>query len=527
VLTEVAMYTTERILDEIRWERGSLVNGRVEEADFYEQVWDAFNRYVTATIEQKRTLDVPNFCKIGWRIEQHQSKVKRRPHFQLADSFVHIHQLDATHHSTLPDSQLISVEEFNFSKAAIKYSRSLTKSNLFIGLRTIVHRIGEACTRHEVRINFEIGQMLCKERSVCFSFVGDVFRQEGLDVPKNAADVSTYKPSRTFCAPSAEALTLNVRGTSSCGASAVAASVGGVEDRRHVAFRSEPDVESSALEYESKASDCLEGADAISCAAASELSTKESVLQSAIKRHLEEVNASVEKAMHAKEQWDRYADLCESHEKDTDDSRRKFAMEHQEEVKRQLQELETKRRAAREHAVMQASQHDFPQFIEQPTPNVREYMRQRKRHLRDDLHQQVYDKHRVEGSAKQLEREMEKKQQEYIRTEAKQRLEEEASKKALERKILLDSWNRSIRLKQAQKCIESHHMTRASQTELDDVVGDIRAIVPALPLQEPKGGSQGSGHSSRPPTGSVRRMPIGAAASLALQRNRGGSHSAR
>merc|ERR1711865_511264 len=97
----------------------------------------------------------------------------------------------------------------------------------------------------------------------------------------------------------------------------------------------------------------------------------------------------------------------------------------------------------------------------------------------------------------------------------------------VERRILEESWERSIRLKQAQKVIDMYHMAPAKNEVLSDfssITAGIRKNIPGLALSELRPGSglasseqrpaTGSNLSSRPPTGSARRVPLlGAAAS--------------
>ena len=48
----------------------------------------------------------------------------------------------------------------DYSKAAIRYSQGLTKASMFMGLRAMAHRIGLACARHQMSIDFEVGRLI-------------------------------------------------------------------------------------------------------------------------------------------------------------------------------------------------------------------------------------------------------------------------------------------------------------------------------------------------------------------------------
>merc|ERR1740130_2039414 len=71
------------------------------------------------------------------------------------------------------DRELSPFEDFNFSKAAIKYSGSLTKDQVFTGLRALVQQLGEAASNgQEIDLDFgSIGRLLVRaqEPRFCFS----------------------------------------------------------------------------------------------------------------------------------------------------------------------------------------------------------------------------------------------------------------------------------------------------------------------------------------------------------------------
>jgi len=493
------MYTVDRLLDDVLLEKGALKRGQPAEKGHYQQVWDAFNRYITATLDRRQTLEVPNFCKIGWRVEECLGKVKHRPHFQLAESFVRVHQLDANRQTTIPDSQLTQIEDFNYSKAAIKYSQGLTKAHMFAGLRAIVHKIGEACSRQKTSIEFEMGQLLCSERIAHFAFVGDLYQQEGLEVPKSALADMNYHPSCTFAPATAEGLSLAVRGRRSSEVSARTPSVASSQaSSRHVGFvrsREHPQ----------------EDADATSTCTTSECSAKARVRQDHLERHLEDVQADAEEAMAKHTREGHFRKECENFEGALANSRRAFYADHKEELRRQMQQKEEKRQEGRQNAIAQSSQHDFPSFREDPpTSDVREYMHERKHFLREDLDEQVSLKRSQKDVANQKDKTLTAREVECNKLEVQRQKDEQAAKKERERSILAEAWDRSIRLKLVEKAIAVHHMTSARK-ETPNFTAALRSI-PALALPQQRLHT-GSSLSSR-------RAPLGAAASLALHRDR-------
>ena len=92
-----------------------------------------------------------------------------RPIFIVSDSFVKENNVQRPKTRFAPI--LSKTEEINYSKLAIKFSKSLTKDMIFSGLRDIFHKIGEYVKRsYEFSIEFSFGTLLSKERRIRFDF---------------------------------------------------------------------------------------------------------------------------------------------------------------------------------------------------------------------------------------------------------------------------------------------------------------------------------------------------------------------
>merc|ERR1712048_275768 len=185
------------------------------------------------------------------------------------------------------------------------------------------------------------------------------------------------------------------------------------------------------------------------------------------------------------------------------------------------------------HCIMQASCHDFPSFREVPEAGFMAYVRDRRSALKDDLDQQVLAKQRVKESVRERERMLEtynieagKRELETLRKEAQQRKEGERAQ-------LKQAWAHDSQLKAVKQAIREHHKAPGNRSDISEFVAGMTAGSTGMHLQlptsqamltaSPRSLDEGSRPpSSRPITGSVRRMPIGAAASLALQRERMG-----
>merc|ERR1719272_2058844 len=101
----------------------------------------------------------------------------------------------------LPEKDLCPIEEFNFSKAAIKFSGQLTKDNAFTGWRLLVRQLSDVISQGKsVSVQFSFGKLVAKEREVHFVFAAELYIAHGLEVPVGAADDPEYKSSATFSA---------------------------------------------------------------------------------------------------------------------------------------------------------------------------------------------------------------------------------------------------------------------------------------------------------------------------------------
>lgn len=139
--------------------------------------------------------------------------------------------------------------------------------------------------------------------------------------------------------------------------------------------------------------------------------------------------------------------------------------------------------------------------------------------LRQELDAQVFANKQILDMAKVRERNLESGQVEACKQEIAQLRLEQKIKKEQEREQLAQHWDRDVRLNKIKKAIEVHH------TKPAPLPADMRSAVGAPPGQTvtfdapPLSGRSGppSDRGGRAPG---RRTPLGAAGSLALQRER-------
>mmetsp|Transcript_23196 Transcript_23196/g.64829 ORF Transcript_23196/g.64829 Transcript_23196/m.64829 type:complete len:513 (+) Transcript_23196:88-1626(+) len=505
------MYTLEQLLEDVARNRGPLT----KKGGDYRQVWDVFNRYLTALMEKQQTLSVMNFCKIGWKIEggSIQGRAKLRPHFQVTDSFAQAFNVDMRTQTIVPDKYLATVEEFNFSKAAIRFSQNLTKDNVFMGMRAIVQQLGVVVSSGQpMSVDFEVGKLVSSERALSFAFVADLYLQAGLEVPPDVAQDTGYRPTATYAPPSQDALTLSLTGTKDFSGSIRATNMGGWEDTGPSAatIRDPPSLaEHSAVDGREAAG--------YSNAVESNLSKHEHVQQLALGRHLAQITEDAEEAIDTRDRWEDHLQRCVEEEQKDAEWRRVLCKDHAVHLEYQMRQTADRRSEGRHQQIEQASMHDFPSFAETPETAIYSYIRERRDHLKQDLDQQVDVKKRLKHSAKQRERDLEISHLQANNEDIARMRLEASGKQGRERAALVQAWDTDKHLKAVRKAVDSHHKAPTTKADLSDIMNSLQPNQGLGPSPRHDGLST---PSSRSVTGSVRRMPIGAAASLALNRDR-------
>jgi len=205
-------YGLEQLFDDAIRRRGSTERGPPLNL---KEVWAAVDRYTLACLEQKKGVCLPNLCRIGWQVVRLRNKCTHKPYFQLSESFCRAAGVDPGKGPLLPDKDLCAIEQFNFSKAAIKYSGALTKDHAFTGWRLLARQLSDIIGQGKsVCVEFSFGKLLANERDARFVFAADFYIAHGLEVPVGAADDIEYKPSATFSLIQAGAAQgLSLRGT--------------------------------------------------------------------------------------------------------------------------------------------------------------------------------------------------------------------------------------------------------------------------------------------------------------------------
>lgn len=595
----MASYRLPDLLQDVAKKRGKLnPKSKGEPKLDYQEVWDAFNRYITANLLIKKGVSIQNFAKIGWQVEKKRSGGSTyRPYFQFQENYLKSHGMDTQlRPAPVADKELCQMEEFNFSKAAIRFSSTLTKDQVFTGLRMLLVQIGEACgDGKNVSIDFEMGTLVCTEAEPRFAFAAELYLAEGLQVPSGAADDIEYKPSVSFREPSKEALSLRLDGSQiSSGASAISAnrsvSAASRDHRGQTASETgvslasgarqagyapsagcEPIAEahpgSSISEAFTGADEdwaynpCSEsGADILSLTKdkerpqlTSEIGSSrgsvtygsmrgggapppmqepglpqqpehprtlhEAAFQEAMDRHITEIESQAQEAVRTKDLWENHLQRCLIQERQDMEWRRALAKENSELLQHQMALNEQKRADGRQQYIEGASAHDFPNFTDPPLQELKDYSQVKQRELKQELDAQVQANLKIKEAAKERERSLECGQVEACKSEIAQLRLEAKVKLDSERQQLQQHWDRDVRLKKIKKAIEGHHtkpVPLPSGNDMRNAVGVPTSSTPGVTFEAALSDRSGPSSARAP----ARRTPLGAAGSLALQRER-------
>merc|ERR1719428_1667604 len=136
--------------------------------------------------------------------------------------------------------------------------------------------------------------------------------------------------------------------------------------------------------------------------------------------------------------------------------------------------------------------------------------------LREQLAQVMANK-QISEMAKIKERSLECGQVEACKQEIAQLRLEQKVKREQEREQLAQHWDRDVRLNKIKKAISEHYTKPVPLPSSKQVIGNaIGATSASVSFEPPLSSRSGSDRGARP----ARRTPLGAAGSLALQRER-------
>lgn len=523
------MYSLDGLISEVSRKRGKASKeGNLD----YTEVWHTYMRYLTSVLESRKGLNVSTFAKIGW---QKDHKSRYRPYFQLADQFARAYVNPEGCRPSPSDQTLCPFEEFNFSKAAIKFSNQLTKDQVFTGLRAMLQQLGEAIAAgKDADVEFPgVGVFKCKEKEHRFHFASDWYAREGLEAPPQAVSISEegHRAVRSFTRDEPmEAMNLGIRGSNKprAGEPRQAARMpeanrlnleeehGHPEPTGYGGGLSPPDSPGMSFHQPPVTPGMMSSSSAPSLRGQAQTPSsrnhvltnaqfkREVAFKDAMDRHIGEMEARAQEAMGERNAWHEHVNMCMEQERDDIMNKRMRAMENKHFLQQQKRLNAERRKGQRHEDIIAASAHEFPRFTEPAEKELKEFQRGQQQKMRADLDEQVRTNSTLRNLAKQRERAIEINQLEANRSEMQMLRDAERAKKAYDKEALATAWNSEIRMKNIWKAIDNHNKVGSHPPN---------AVTPDLPPPSRAGSIPAS--AGRLMTGSSRRVPLGASNSLA------------
>jgi hypothetical protein len=521
------MYTLDNLIQDAAAKRAKVEKG---DSMDYSEVWGAYLRYLNACLEQKRGLQLSSFCRIGWQVEKRAvqapgGKLRYTPFFQVTEQFARSNCPNEVAKLKAPmgDRELVPFEEFNFSKAAIKHSGSLTKDQVFTGLRSLVQQLGVAVGEgQDIDIDFgSIGRLLVREKEPRFSFsgamlagggeAGDATNPEPMTAAPRGPTASAFRKD----APE-EAMGLGIQG--------------GAPNRQPMPTLEEQQMPALQLDQgqfdgagygdggygpPSRRSDEMSGIGSQFADTAgrrtpmltSQQFKREVAYKEAMDRHISEMENRASEAVNEKDAFHSHVNDCLSQERDEMQIKRQRAQQNQYFLRQQVQWREKQKKEQRKDDIVAASAHDFPTFTEPAAAEMKEFMNGQQARMRADLDEQVQTNNTLRNLQKRRERALEVDQLQANRMEMGMLREAERAKKAYDKEALATAWNSEIRMKNIWKAIESHNKVGSQAGSHAPQVLNINDVPPS------RGGSS-TVSAGRLMTGSSRRVPLGASSSM-------------
>jgi hypothetical protein len=137
--------------------------------EIYSSTWVALNAWIESKLAKQKGAGVSGLGCFAWEIKQKNGEAACRPIFVISEAFAKTFQVKRERVFRLP--RTTPVENVNFSMIAIKYSNSLTKDMVFIGIRDIIKKIGDFVYRgYDLEIEFSFGKLIAKDKKVKFEF---------------------------------------------------------------------------------------------------------------------------------------------------------------------------------------------------------------------------------------------------------------------------------------------------------------------------------------------------------------------
>lgn len=137
--------------------------------EIYTTSWQSLNAWIETKLVKQKGAGITGLGCFAWEIKQKDGETSCRPIFVISEAFVKNFNVKKERTFRLP--RTTAVETVNFSNIAIKFSKTLTKDMVFVGIRDIIKKIGDLVSKGlELAVNFTFGTLFVKEKVVKFEF---------------------------------------------------------------------------------------------------------------------------------------------------------------------------------------------------------------------------------------------------------------------------------------------------------------------------------------------------------------------
>jgi len=526
------MYNVAALCKDVAAKREGVKSSGGPSANEYSEVWTAFGSYLKSCLEQRRGLHLHSFAKIGFVATPGRpgTAPEIRPYFQLTEQYCRAASMSpemSRKHLKAPAGEVCPLEDFNFSKAAIKFSSGLNKDQVFSGMKSLVQRLAEAYAEgKDVQLAIgDVGKFSVRgDRDPKFEFSGEIHALNGSSPAPAASGDRTGGAAFRKDAPDT-AFSLDVRGSAPGETMPVVVKpsrpITPAKSLTPARMASSPDLFGGGgggyggggamggggggggfmTPPDSPAGQSQSGNNLTNAQYKKEVAYKE-----AMDRHICAMEARAAEAIAERAAWGDHMEACLEQERDEINAKRTRAQMNLHFIKHQMCMGEDKKKSTRNEDIEAASAHGFPNFEVAESSGSHDFILGQQARMRSDLDDQVRTNNTLRNLHKQRERSIEVNQLQANREEMAMLRNAERAKKVYDREALATAWNSEIRMKNIWKAIDNHNKVGSQTSSHPPQVFNCDMPPPS------RGGSVAS--AGRLMTGSSRRMPMGASSSL-------------
>lgn len=172
------VYTLDHLIEDCSSKKSRTDLPKNEKKKVLAEVWESFNHWIDAQFEKGKGINVATFGKITWEVTEKSihGEEKRRPYFKLSETYCRGNGMPYKKQLTGPE--LAPMADINYSILAIRFSQTLTKDQVFTGLRDLLQQLGQVIgSGQKVAVQFHVGKLVAKDRKAYMLFDVQRFRE--------------------------------------------------------------------------------------------------------------------------------------------------------------------------------------------------------------------------------------------------------------------------------------------------------------------------------------------------------------